>query len=133
MPRRRPHSGANEAAERLARALDDPSTDTAELDDDTRGAVQAARALAPAVQPREAYRIALHERIMRDFRSARSANTLPAAPDEVDDGDVPMHRLDVLDSSLGRVTLTDLEEITPARAEAILRSLQAIAARESVD
>jgi hypothetical protein len=115
-----------QAVERLARALDAPQQ-TITTDTDINDALAAAQALAPSLYPREAWRSALKDRMLRE------ATSPPIAEDGAGtrDGIVERtHSVEVVDPTLGRLTLADVESISEQRAQEVARNVARILARQ---
>lgn len=123
---RRRNSAADEArtAERLERALASAAAVTS--DEEINDLVAVTQALAPAVHPREAWRATVMDRALREFAGKPAGGARPRASLRIAGEHVPeVHAADVVDTSLGRVLLADVEALDSQRVQAVLREIGA--------
>lgn len=104
-------------AERLERVLNAPTAVCS--DSEVMAMAQVASLLAPSVQPREAWRSALKERLLR----GGAGPVQSGAGSRDGDGVEGVHTAEVGTGSLGLVVLADVEHIDADRADAVLRGL----------
>jgi hypothetical protein len=116
--------GRDRRSERLARILDDRN---AEVEDTgMRAAARAADALTPSVAPRESWRSALKDRMLREAQRAGTVRRTDAGTHDGADVDA-VHSVEVATSETARIVLADVEEIDEERAREVAAKLERIA------
>lgn len=118
--KRRQRSGP----EQLAQALDDPNLT---VDDPAlEAAIRAADALTPGVAPRESWRAAVKDRMLREAKRAGSAPREGAGTRDGSSGS-SIHSVEVETTGDAHIVLADVEEIDEARAREVAAKLERIA------
>ncbi|MFK0290708.1 hypothetical protein ACIQU6_09535 [Streptomyces sp. NPDC090442] len=119
-------------SERLERALDGGPIPH---DEETRGMLAAAGALRPGFRRSPARVRATREAMLREFARVQNPQAIREDAGSSDGLDEPEIHREEVDLNGGHLVLTDIEEITPERAEAtkarIARILQSKESRQS--
>ena len=119
MKRRQPS-----APEQLAQALDDPNV---KVDDPAlEAAIRAADALTPSVAPRESWRAAVKDRMLREAKRA-GASPREGAGTRDGSSSASIHSVEVETTGDAHIVLADVEEIDEERAREVAAKLERIA------
>lgn len=122
---------ADQASDRLERAL---SGGPIPHEEDGRRALAAAGALAPASHRSPARVQATHDAMMREFMRALNPQEVRQDAGSADGLEEPeLHRRETTLPDGSRLVLSDLEEITPERAERAAAEIAAILDSRSRD